>query len=178
MTITTASRRRILFSGDATWSPQAGNWKAEENDESSTDDARGRRLRRCTRRSRGTCARRGGGNAHTLRMRHAASALFSDTYAYGDLKLQFVYSCYLVKHGDDYLLWDTGHAMTMPNVAPKVRRSWFLSILEGHGASAAQPLPKIGAIAYKIPPYFAVPNYQLRTIDKKRGNRGRRIKKK
>jgi N-acyl homoserine lactone hydrolase len=45
---------------------------------------------------------------------------FSDTYAYGDLKLQFVYSCYLVKHGDDYLLWDTGHAMTTPNVAPKV----------------------------------------------------------
>ena len=32
---------------------------------------------------------------------------FSDTYALGDLKLQFVYSCYLVKRGDDYLLWDT-----------------------------------------------------------------------
>jgi len=45
---------------------------------------------------------------------------FSDTYTYGDLKLQFVYSCYLVKHGDDYLLWDTGHAMTAPDVAPKV----------------------------------------------------------
>jgi len=45
---------------------------------------------------------------------------FSDTYAYGDLKLQFVFSCYLIKHGDDYLLWDTGHAMTTPNVAPKV----------------------------------------------------------
>ena len=45
---------------------------------------------------------------------------FSDTYAYGDLKIQFVYSCYLIKHGDDYLLWDTGHAMTTPNVAPKV----------------------------------------------------------
>ncbi|HEX4411234.1 MAG TPA: N-acyl homoserine lactonase family protein [Xanthobacteraceae bacterium] len=45
---------------------------------------------------------------------------FSDTYSYGDLKLQFVYSCYLVKHGDQYLLWDTGHAMTTPNVAPKV----------------------------------------------------------
>jgi glyoxylase-like metal-dependent hydrolase (beta-lactamase superfamily II) len=45
---------------------------------------------------------------------------FSDTYSYGDLKLQFVYSCYIIKHGDDYLLWDTGHAMTTPNVAPKV----------------------------------------------------------
>jgi N-acyl homoserine lactone hydrolase len=50
----------------------------------------------------------------------AVNQRFSDTYAYGELKLQFVYSCYLVKHGDDYLLWDTGHAMTMPNVAPKM----------------------------------------------------------
>src|SRR5882724_13099695 len=45
---------------------------------------------------------------------------FSDTYAYGELKIQFVFSCYLIKHGDDYLLWDTGHALTAPNVAPKV----------------------------------------------------------
>ena len=44
---------------------------------------------------------------------------FSDIFAYGDLRLQFVFSCYLVKHGNQYLLWDTGHAMTMPNVAPK-----------------------------------------------------------
>jgi N-acyl homoserine lactone hydrolase len=50
----------------------------------------------------------------------AVNPRFSDTFAYGDLKLQFVYSCYLVKHGDEYLLWDTGHAMTTPNVAPKV----------------------------------------------------------
>jgi N-acyl homoserine lactone hydrolase len=50
----------------------------------------------------------------------AVNQRFSDTYAYGDLRLQFVYSCYLIKHGDEYLLWDTGHAMTMPNVAPKV----------------------------------------------------------
>src|SRR6266851_7326113 len=50
----------------------------------------------------------------------AVNQRFSDTYAYGDLKLQFVYSCYLIKHGDEYLLWDTGHAMTTPNVAPKV----------------------------------------------------------
>jgi glyoxylase-like metal-dependent hydrolase (beta-lactamase superfamily II) len=45
---------------------------------------------------------------------------FSDTYAYGEMKLQLVYSCYLVKHGDEYMLWDTGHSMTAPNVAPKV----------------------------------------------------------
>src|SRR5262249_7894868 len=50
----------------------------------------------------------------------AVNQRFSDTYAYGDLKLQFVYSCYIVKHDGDYLLWDTGHAMTTPNFAPKV----------------------------------------------------------
>ena len=50
----------------------------------------------------------------------AVNQRFSDTYAYGELKLQFVYSCYLIKHGDEYLLWDAGHAMTTPNVAPKV----------------------------------------------------------
>jgi N-acyl homoserine lactone hydrolase len=50
----------------------------------------------------------------------AVNQRFSDTFAYGDLKLQFVYSCYLIKHGDEYMLWDSGHAMTAPNVAPKV----------------------------------------------------------
>jgi hypothetical protein len=45
---------------------------------------------------------------------------FSDTYAFPGLKVQFVFSCYLIKHGDDYMLWDTGHSMTAPNVAPKV----------------------------------------------------------
>ena len=45
---------------------------------------------------------------------------FSDTYAFGDLKIQFVFSCYLIKHDGEYMLWDTGHAMTAPNVAPKV----------------------------------------------------------
>ena len=45
---------------------------------------------------------------------------FSDTYAFGDLKIQFVFSCYLIKHDGEYMLWDTGHSMTAPNVAPKV----------------------------------------------------------
>jgi len=44
---------------------------------------------------------------------------FSDTYAFPGVKVQFVYSCYLIKHGNEYLLWDTGHSMTAPNVAPK-----------------------------------------------------------
>jgi len=44
---------------------------------------------------------------------------FSDTYAYPGLKLQFVFSCYLIKHGDEYMLWDTGHSMSAGAVAPK-----------------------------------------------------------
>ena len=45
---------------------------------------------------------------------------FSDTYAFPGLKVQLVFSCYIIKHGDEYMLWDTGHSMTAPNVAPKV----------------------------------------------------------
>jgi glyoxylase-like metal-dependent hydrolase (beta-lactamase superfamily II) len=50
----------------------------------------------------------------------AVNERFSDTFAYGDKKIQFVFSCYLIKHGDEYMLWDTGHSMSAPNVAPKV----------------------------------------------------------
>lgn len=46
-------------------------------------------------------------------------ATFSDTFEHEDLKLQLVYSCYLVKHGDRYLLWDTGNAMDGSPRAPK-----------------------------------------------------------
>ena len=31
---------------------------------------------------------------------------FTDTYAYSGLKIQIVYSCYLIKHGDEYMVWD------------------------------------------------------------------------
>jgi len=44
---------------------------------------------------------------------------FSDTFAYEGLKLPFVFSCYLIKHGDEYLLWDTGFAMDSGATAPK-----------------------------------------------------------
>src|SRR6476660_7338005 len=48
------------------------------------------------------------------------NARFSDTYAYPGVKLQLVYSCYLIKHGDDYMVWDTGQSMSAGAVAPKV----------------------------------------------------------
>ncbi|MEP7155655.1 MAG: N-acyl homoserine lactonase family protein, partial [Betaproteobacteria bacterium] len=53
-------------------------------------------------------------------MQNDVSVRFTDSYAYNGLKVMFTYSCYLIKHGDDYLLWDTGHAMTAGAVAPKV----------------------------------------------------------
>lgn len=55
---------------------------------------------------------------------------FTDTYAYNGVKIQFVYSCYLIKHGDDYMVWDTGHPMDAPNVAPKVSLVDLLGKLE------------------------------------------------
>src|SRR5258706_16115101 len=37
------------------------------------------------------------------------SRRFSDTFAYSDPKVPFTFSCYVVKHGDDYMVWDTGY---------------------------------------------------------------------
>jgi len=45
---------------------------------------------------------------------------FSDTFAHSGLTLRIVFSCYLIRHGDDYMLWDTGHSMQAGAVAPKV----------------------------------------------------------
>jgi N-acyl homoserine lactone hydrolase len=46
-------------------------------------------------------------------------ARFSDTYAYTDLKLQLVFSCYLIKHGSDYMVWDAGNAVSTAANSPK-----------------------------------------------------------
>src|SRR4029079_15014162 len=34
---------------------------------------------------------------------------FSDTFAYTDQKKPFTFSCYVIKHGDDYMVSDTGY---------------------------------------------------------------------
>lgn len=47
-------------------------------------------------------------------------ASFSDTFAHPDLKLPLTYSCYLIRHGDRYMLWDTGNALDGAPEAPKV----------------------------------------------------------
>lgn len=43
-------------------------------------------------------------------------ARFSDTFAFTDLKVQLTYSCYLIRHGDEYMLWDAGNAIGSPTV--------------------------------------------------------------
>jgi N-acyl homoserine lactone hydrolase len=45
---------------------------------------------------------------------------FSDTYAFNGLKVQLTFSCYLIKHGDDYLIWDTGNPVGTSATAPKM----------------------------------------------------------
>jgi len=43
---------------------------------------------------------------------------FSDSYDFEGLKVQLVFSCYVIKHGDDYMVWDTGFGKGGPT-APK-----------------------------------------------------------
>src|SRR6185312_9459779 len=44
---------------------------------------------------------------------------FSDTFAFPGVKVQFVYSCYLIRHGNDYMMWDTGFAADAGPTAPR-----------------------------------------------------------
>jgi N-acyl homoserine lactone hydrolase len=44
---------------------------------------------------------------------------FSDVAAFKGLSIQLTFSCYLIKHGNDYLVWDTGNpAAASGNTAP------------------------------------------------------------
>lgn len=45
-------------------------------------------------------------------------ARFSDTYALEGVKIQLTFSCYLIKHGNDYMVWDAGNAAGAAN-SPK-----------------------------------------------------------
>ena len=45
---------------------------------------------------------------------------FTDTFAYKDLELTFTFSCYVIEHCDEYMVWDTGFAPGTSPTAPKV----------------------------------------------------------
>src|SRR3954470_6263980 len=45
---------------------------------------------------------------------------FSDSFAYKDDKMPFTFSCYVIKHGSDYMIWDTGYLPgSVPNATNK-----------------------------------------------------------
>ncbi|PYM11605.1 MAG: MBL fold metallo-hydrolase [Candidatus Rokuibacteriota bacterium] len=51
---------------------------------------------------------------------------FSDIFAHQTLQLQFTFSCYLIKHGDEYMVWDTGF---MPGSNPNAPKTSFVDYL-------------------------------------------------
>jgi glyoxylase-like metal-dependent hydrolase (beta-lactamase superfamily II) len=58
---------------------------------------------------------------------------FSDVAAFKGLNIQLTYSCYLVKHGNEYLVWDTGNpaatGATPAPTAPKTSLVEQLAVL-------------------------------------------------
>src|SRR6516162_9968832 len=44
---------------------------------------------------------------------------FSDTFANSVPSIRLVFSCYLIKHGNEYMVWDSGFVMNAGPVAPK-----------------------------------------------------------
>jgi len=55
---------------------------------------------------------------------------FSDTYAYNGLMVQLTFSCYLIRHNGDYLIWDTGNPVGGGATAPKTSLTDLLAQLE------------------------------------------------
>src|SRR6516165_5178227 len=55
---------------------------------------------------------------------------FSDVAAFKGLTIQLTFSCYLIKHGNDYLVWDTGNpAAASGNTAPTAPKQSLLEQL-------------------------------------------------
>jgi glyoxylase-like metal-dependent hydrolase (beta-lactamase superfamily II) len=55
---------------------------------------------------------------------------FSDTYTFSGLMVQLTFSCYLIRHGGDYLIWDTGNPVGNTPTAPKTSLTDLLAQLE------------------------------------------------
>ena len=54
----------------------------------------------------------------------------TDTYAYTGLMVQITFSCYLIKHNDDYMIWDTGNPVGTTATAPKTSLTDLLAQLK------------------------------------------------
>ncbi len=48
------------------------------------------------------------------------ASTFSDTYAYPGFKFRLTFSCYLIRHGTEYMIWDTGNPLGQAPESPKV----------------------------------------------------------
>jgi N-acyl homoserine lactone hydrolase len=53
----------------------------------------------------------------TITLAERALSGFSDVAAFSGLKVQLTFSCYLIKHGTDYMVWDTGNPVTAAGAA-------------------------------------------------------------
>jgi N-acyl homoserine lactone hydrolase len=52
---------------------------------------------------------------------------FSDTYAYTETSKPFTFSCYVIKHGSDYMVWDTGY---LPGSVPNATNKPLVDLLK------------------------------------------------
>ena len=60
---------------------------------------------------------------------------FSDTFAHTDPKKPFTFSCYVIKHGADYMVWDTGY---LPGSVPNATNRPITELLSQMNVSPAQ----------------------------------------
>ena len=51
---------------------------------------------------------------------------FSDSFAYSNPKVPFTFSCYVIKHGADYMVWDTGY---LPGSTPSATNKPIAELL-------------------------------------------------
>jgi len=51
---------------------------------------------------------------------------FSDSFAYTNPKVPFTFSCYVIKHGSDYMVWDTGY---LPGSTPSATNKPITELL-------------------------------------------------
>jgi len=65
-------------------------------------------------------------------------AAFSDTHAYDGVKKQLTIGCYLIRHGDDLMIWDTGNPIAIKS-DPKAWATMTRSIVEQLGELKIDP---------------------------------------
>ena len=60
---------------------------------------------------------------------------FSDTFAYNEPTKPFTFSCYVIKHGSDYMVWDTGY---LPGSVPNAKNPPITDLLKQINVNADQ----------------------------------------